>query len=378
MGKPLLSVVVPTKDRYKYLKYLIELVADFHSDEIELVIQDNSDNNTEFVEYLNDLHYDFIRYSHIKGQLPMSVNSDKAIQSSSGEYVCFLGDDDGLTKYAIDCAKWMKENGIDAIKSSDISYYWSDYSKNNFFKPSASIMFNPINGKIHYLNPNKELLKVLKRGILDRGDMPLVYHNIVSRQALDEVYKKCGTYFPGNSPDISNAVALSLTVKKYVKINLPFAFSGCSVFHSGGVYADGRKREPNITEVPWFRPNVEENWDKRVPRVAAPALIWVESALSAIKSMGRSDLDKKVNFNMIYAAFAVRNPEYRDMVLPFFPNKQLFYLSYIRAFLYTRAIGIIRRIMILLGVTKTVRNVDNIKEAATELEKIFESKNRLL
>lgn len=373
MGKPLLSVVVPTKDRYKYLKYLIELVADFNSDEIELVIQDNSDNNIEFVEYLNGLHYDFIRYNHIKGQLPMSVNSDKAILNSAGEYVCFIGDDDGLTKYTLDCARWMKKNNIDAVRSSELSYFWPDYLKGSVFKPSGSITYSKFNGKIQTLNPYHELIKVLKKGILDLGDMPRVYQNIVSREILDELFQKYGTCFPGNSPDISNAVAISLTAKKCVKINLPLAFSGGSAYHGGGVYAHGRKKEPEITEVPWFRPNVEKNWDKRVPRVASPALIWVDSALNTIKHMGREDLYSKVNFKMIYGAFAVRNPEYRSSVMPFFKNKSSYVISYVYAFIYTRTIGALRRMKKILGITKITKNVNDIKEAATVLENIAQT-----
>ena len=52
MERKLLSIVVPTKNRYYYLKYLIRLVDNLHSEEVELVIQDNSDYNNEFVEYL--------------------------------------------------------------------------------------------------------------------------------------------------------------------------------------------------------------------------------------------------------------------------------------------------------------------------------------
>lgn len=370
----LLSVVVPTKDRYKYLKYLIELVAEFHSHEIELVIQDNSDNNTEFVNYLNDLNYDFIRYNHIKGQIPMSVNSDKAILNSTGEYVCFIGDDDGLTKYTLDCVKWMKKNNIEAVKSSELSYFWPDYTKHSVFKPSASIIYAPFNNRVKFLDPYNELVKVLRNGIMDRGNMPLVYHNIVSRKVLDEVYKKCGTYFPGNSPDISNAVALCLTVKKFALVNLPLAISGGSAYHSGGVYADGKKREPEISEVPWFRPNAEENWNKKLPRIASADMIWADSTLCAVKNMGREDLIKKVNFNKIYSVFVVRHPEYKALVTPFYSNKLLFFLSYLQGFFYSRSIGAYRRLLIFLGITKIIKNIQNIKEASCVLEKKAEDK----
>jgi len=50
MKKPL-SIVIPTKDRYDYLESLIELISGFESDEIEIVIQDNTYDNREIIDY---------------------------------------------------------------------------------------------------------------------------------------------------------------------------------------------------------------------------------------------------------------------------------------------------------------------------------------
>ena len=106
MVQKLLSIVVPTKNRYYYLKYLIQLIEELQSDEIEMVIQDNSDDNEEFQNYLKEKKYSFIRYDYVKGQIPMSDNSDRAILNSTGEYICFLGDDDGFTKYLLEGVQW--------------------------------------------------------------------------------------------------------------------------------------------------------------------------------------------------------------------------------------------------------------------------------
>ena len=106
----LLSIVVPTKDRYYYLKYLIELISSFNTSDIELVIQDNTYDNQEILNYLNEYLNPHVKYYHIKEHLSQSENSDKAILNSSGEYVCFIGDDDAVTRHIVDCVKWMKSN----------------------------------------------------------------------------------------------------------------------------------------------------------------------------------------------------------------------------------------------------------------------------
>lgn len=372
-SRKLLSVVVPTKDRYKYLKYLIELIASFGSDDIEMVIQDNSDNNTEFLAYLDKLDYDFIRYSHIYGQIPMAINSDKAILNSTGEYVCFLGDDDGLTKYTLECVKWMKREGIEAVKSAEVRYYWPDVSDGTEEAPAATIRYYPFDGKVIYPNAYELLLKVLRAGIPDRGDMPLVYHSIVKREALDRVYKRVGTFFPGNSPDISNAVALSLTINKFAIVNLPLAFSGCSVFHGGGVHATGKKEQPKISDIPWFRPDSEQNWDKKLPRVASSSMIWADSAISALKQMGREDLYSEIDFYRLYSAFALSYPSLRQKAKDICDSRSKFELYYFLAIVRKYVYAINRRIGWALGwINKAefLYNINNIREAVVALERI--------
>lgn len=374
MEKKILSIVVPTKNRYKYLNYLIELIASFKSKEIELVIQDNSDDNSEFVTYLEGLNCEFIRYDYIKGQIPMAINSDKAILNSTGEFVCFLGDDDGATRYILDCAKWMKKNGVEAIKSAQINYYWPDITQGTQkTSNSAAIDYLPFTGKVKYVSPRKELLRVLKDGIPNRGNMPLVYHSIVRRDVLDKVYEKTGSFFPGNSPDISNAVALSLVVDKFAIINYPLAFSGWSVFHGGGVHATGKKGHPAINEVPWFRPDAEANWDKNVPRIAAGTMIWADSAISALKNMGMENLYQEINFNKMYAKFALDNPGYRGFVDEVCNNKSAYKCESVKTYLSKYFNALFRRIGWITGIKSkhcTINNIANIIEAASALDQI--------
>lgn len=368
MDKKLLSIVVPTKDRYTYLKYLIELVAGLHSDEVELVIQDNSENNAEFLEYLNGLNYDFIRYDHTQGQIPMAVNSDKAVLNSTGEYICFLGDDDGFTKFILEGVRWMKREGIDAVKSSEVTYFWPDAPQGK----SAELFFYPFSNKIKYVSAYNELIKVLKKGILDRGNMPIAYHAVVSRAVMDKVYKIAGTYFPGNSPDISNAVALSLVVNKFALVDIPWAYSGNSAYKGGGVFARGNSA-PKITEVPWFRPNPEERWSKLVPRIASGSNIWADSALETLNNMQRKDLVKMVNFDELYSNFIFSMPDKAELAYSICNDRKRLkrYASYVRIRRY--ALAFFRRIGWKLGILPGIvkeKHLNNIIEASHKLEEL--------
>jgi glycosyltransferase involved in cell wall biosynthesis len=372
MERKLLSIVVPTKNRYYYLKYLIRLVDNLHSEEVELVIQDNSDYNNEFVEYLKKKSFSFIRYSYIQGQIPMSVNTDKAIMNSTGEYICFLGDDDGFTKYLLDGVHWMKENGVEAVKPAEPLYSWPDAPQGK----SAEISYHQFTGRVMFVSAYDELLKVLNSGILNRGRMPIAYHAVVSREVLDKVYDIAGTYFPGNSPDISNAVALSLVVKKFALVNIPWAYSGNSAYKGGGVFAQGNSA-PRITEIKWFRPNPEKNWYFKVPKIASGSNIWADSAISSLISMQREDMLNEINFNELYANFIFDFPQHKRLVFDICNSRTQISIYSFYVKLRRFAFAAYRRLgwkLHFLPKRKVIKNIENIIQASNKLEELSDGK----
>lgn len=368
MVNKLLSIVVPTKNRYYYLKYLIQLVEDLHTDDVELVIQDNSDDNTEFLSYLQKKQYPFIRYSYVQGQIPMSENSDRAILNSTGEYICFLGDDDGFTKYLVDGVRWMKTEGIEAVRCAEVTYSWPDAPQGK----SAELSYYPFTGEVKQTSAYDELLKVLKSGIQNRGKMPMAYHAVVSREALNRIYSIAGTFFPGNSPDISNAVALSLVIKNFAIVNTPWAYSGNSAYKGGGVFAKGNST-PDITEIPWFRPDPEKRWSDKVPRIASGSNIWADSAIEALRNMKREDLIDEINFNELYANFIFSYPSKAELAYSICANKRYLkvYTSYVKSRRIVKAV--LRRLgwaFNFIPKVHIVKNIPTIIESSAKLEEL--------
>lgn len=371
-NRKLLSIVVPTKDRYKYLKYLCELVANLNSDEVELVIQDNSNDNSEILSFFQEKNYSFLVYNHVKGQIPMAINSDKAILNSSGEYICFLGDDDGFTKYLLEGVRWMKKEGLEAVRPAEVTYSWPDAPRGK----SAEMSFYPFTGKVKYISAYDELIKVLKAGVLDRGKMPMAYHAVVSRTVMDKIYKIAGSFFPGNSPDISNAVALSLVVDKFALVDVPWGYSGNSAYKGGGVFARGNAA-PAITDIPWFRPDPEKRWSNLVPRIASGSNIWADSAIETLKNMHREDLIKTINFYEMYSNFIFTMPEQAELAYSICSNKRKLkmYSAYVkfRRIVYAgfRRIGWKLKLM---PQHVTIKQLPTILDSSRKLEDLYREK----
>lgn len=305
MKKPLLSIVVPTKNRYVYLYSLIKLIDSFKSDDIELVIQDNSDDNTEFFETVNLDNYPFIHYFYETKTLSQAGNSELSIKNSTGEYVCFIGDDDGVTKGIIEQVKSLKDRGLEAMITRSAVYNWPDYKDDSIFNLSATLTLNDSKKSNYILNSKEELRKVANSGFANLGLLPKVYQGVVSRAALNRLYDKCGSYFPGPSPDMANAVALTAVIDEYLYSDEPTIITGQSKFVGGGERL--LKKLMHLNEIPQLPKDIMSYWDNKLPTLWCTDTIWPGSAIIAANRMS---VPIRVNYDKIYGRFISNHPSY--------------------------------------------------------------------
>lgn len=369
---PLLSIVIPTRNRYKYLYKLVELIDSFHSDEIEICISDNSDDNTDFLNFLRDKGYqDKVVYKHYTERLSQSENSDKAILMSCGEYVCFIGDDDGVLPEIVNVTRKLKMMGAEAILANNPTYNWPDFYDPKF---KSMLFYNEPTGNIKRLEAKNELESVISHGFITLECMPQVYHGIVKRSVLDKLYKRLGTYSPGGSPDIATAAALSLIVKELFYIDMPIIISGQSI-HVGGGERALHGNLPKIGDVPYLPHTIVQDWNPRIPDVWCSDTIWPQSAIYALTLMDYP---------------GVNNVDYDNLLAIFFNNHSRYYHQYkhlaenitrVKILIYYKKIrGFARKIKIGLRaifkggdkydgrITKNMLN--NINEAASFLSNI--------
>lgn len=298
--RPLLSIVVPTKDRYIYLKDCIKCLCDLRTKHrnVEIIIQDNSSDNSEIIPIIKEYEGE-IKYFYHQNPLSIIENCDLAIKHTTGEYVCVLGDDDGVADSIVLVASWMKEKNIESCLGRIVRYNWANFEHNHVKHKKFVI---PIPLKINsYINLEAELKKVLAVGGTNMQRLPRVYHAIVSKSALERIYDKAGSYFPGASPDMANAVALCFVLNNHVSIDMPFIISGFS-YHSGGLNIK-KKQFKKIEDIKHLPKDTAKLWDPMVPKYWTGSTIWAESVIKSLRRMGRNDLMKFFNVNALYASF---------------------------------------------------------------------------
>ncbi len=372
----LLSIVIPTKDRYTYLFQLIRLLDGYNLDNIEVVIQDNSADNTEMLKFLNTKAWKDLKYSHTKEPIPIRENIDLAIKQVNAEYVCLIGDDDGVLPNIVDCVKWMKLNGIEALRPAVTVYNWPDYADFGNQKISGALMYDGFSFGSREVNSLKSLHELSNRGFRHIYTIPKVYQGIVKKQCLDKIFEIGGTYFPGASPDMANAVALSFVIDKFVMINMPVVLIGQSQ-NTGGGEKMLKSKVLDIDEVAFLPKDAKQNWDKHLPRVWCSQTVWPESATSAIRYM-RKEGAVKVNYDFILAWFIQTHPDDKQLAykLPHSFVRMKGYLFYFR-FIDPFKVGLIKLLnrlrgkpLLIEGRTCIKRDLPTLKDAVDYL--VFE------
>lgn len=309
---PLLSIIVPTKDRYEYLKPLIELVKGFAFDEVELVVQDNTKNNGEILQFIQELDYPHLKYFHTPEQISVSDNCDLGILNSTGKYLCLLGDDDGVSKHILEAVHWMDKNKVEVLRSTMMSYKWPSFNFSKIANFSAVLMLGIYNKSKTKINPVAELHKSLKSGGGSVYNLPKVYHGIAKRSTMDKIYKIGGTYFPGASPDISNAVAMCFVTDNFMYWDFPIIIPGNSI-RTGGDAQKYKGQCAPVSEIAFLPKDTEKKWESFIPKVWSAETIMPESLCKSLRYMGKEDFIKHLDKEMMLAHFVVGHPELKNL-----------------------------------------------------------------
>lgn len=363
---PLLSIVVPTKNRYQYLYCLVDLIRGFESNDIELVIQDNSDDNTEFVNYLDKVKYSWLSYYYRWDRLTSIENFDMGLRNCKGEFVCFIGDDDGVTHHIIECARWMKKNNIQAVRSAKTYYNWPEVT------PGGLITCETSKKVIEFLNPIEELKKILNEGCQFLENIPVTYAGLVKREVLESIYSVYGTYFPGGaSADIANGVALCFYVKRYVKVNIPIIITGTSK-NTGGV--SNRNKPLPFTEVPFISKSVADNWEGILPSYWLGPLVWPESAIKSLRAIGKESFILELDHNKIMARTVMRYRFRREELEPYIKSGVKVKTNILRYWLRYYFNGMIGKTITILSRGRKGLH----QRRAIGAETIVEAENRLM
>lgn len=293
----LLSIIIPTRNRQDVLLKSLVQIYKLVNDEVQIVIQDNSDDDKLRVE-ISKFGHENIKYNYIKERLSFVDNFNTATSLADGRYLCMIGDDDGICAELIDVVKWAEKNGYDSIiPNVDFEYFWPNSI--NLYNMESRGIARILESKpeIKNISSEKGVVDVLKNGCQNymKYDVVKLYHGIVKKECLDEVHRVAGKYFGGVSPDIYISVALSLVCEKNLRITVPLTIAGVCK-NSGSADSSNGKHVGKYSDMPHLNGHTDYEWSDLVPKFYSVETVWADSAIKAIEDMKRPDLLKYYNF----------------------------------------------------------------------------------
>lgn len=369
----LLSIVIPTKNRYKTLIPILKDIIKIESNEFEVVIQDNSSQNEEILIFINEVRDSRIKYFHSITSLSQTENSDLAVSNSNGEFVCFIGDDDIVMPFIVDVVNWMKINSIDVLKSYKPDYYWPGLPPNSTSNVKSGVLtYVNIKYGFKFIDSKSALRKTLVLGGTRIDMLPSLYHGIVSKVVLEKVYTKVQSYFPGPSPDMASAVAISLVIDKFVYLDVPIVVSGKSAASIGGLGVL-HLHFNQIKDVSHLPSDTEDKWNKRIPKIWTGQTIWAQSIHTALTEMNMMHMLKDFNYTYLLSSLYLFN--YKDRSAIFLDRNHYFnfyfYLFLIQQFFY-RFYFFLRNRLFITDI-KRVENLSNTSLATSYLNRVIDS-----
>jgi len=376
--KPLLSIVIPTKNRYETLMLVINyLLQNIPSNDLEIVIQDNSDSNNHFLNYLSKIKDRRLKYFYNPDSLSVIENSDLSIKNSTGEYVSFIGDDDSVMPYLVDLTIWMKKNNYAILKANKPVYNWKGQKKSYLSNDdSGSLILKKFNYKIKHRSTREGIKHTLKKGGTSMAKLPCLYHGIVKRQLLNLIYIKSNTYFPGPSPDMSNGIAISLFSDSFIYVDFPVFISGKSSKSTGG-QGILHKHVSKIDEVKHLPVNTSKKWSEKIPKYWTGPTIWAESTIKALESLEKFDYIDKFRYSYLYAAIYVFNFKNRNEIFDNFKKNIFgfyFFIDIINIFFFRLKHFINNRLLISdishISQVETLENAMEILNKMVDLKKL--------
>lgn len=223
------SVVIPTRERHDTLFHCLRTVVDQDVDDLEIIVSDNA-SSSDTRDVVESFRSPRIRYVNTGKRVSMTHNFEFGLSHASGDWVAFLGDDDGFLPGGIRRAvDTVTDSGQLALGSQSCVYNWP-----SVYDPATPVLEVPLRRGSRLRNSRQVMGDVLVNRT-DYRQMPLLYTGgVIHRSVIEKISADQGAVFRSQIPDVYSGFAICGVVPEYLFMDEPFALGGRSS-HSNGL-----------------------------------------------------------------------------------------------------------------------------------------------
>jgi hypothetical protein len=239
---PRFSLVLPTLKRPDTFRHALATLARQTSDDCEIVVQNNGrDPATEAI--VNEYTDPRIRHFSSDSVLTMSDNWEAALANARGDFVTFIGDDDGLFPDACAfAARVIEQDDVQILSWRPFCYYWPSYPQSGLRNRLLATIDYDV--RVEMIRSAYQLQQFY-RFDLHYSELPMIYNSFVHRAVIERVTARAGRYFVGYSPDVVSGIVNAACSEHFALLSRPLSMSGISRHSTGhGWFMDREGRFP--------------------------------------------------------------------------------------------------------------------------------------
>lgn len=225
--QPLFSIVIPTRNSSKTLKYTIESCLNQTCGDYEIIVADNASTDETF-EMVMELNHEKVKYFRRTQPLSMTENWNWALSLSQGEWVIFLGSDDGIRSRSLEKLKReIESHSVLSINWSQAIYTWPNFPDQ---KNSNKLSVPPITQN----SIEKDTLASAQNFFEGEayGTGTPIYYGAINRKLINSAIKS-GPIFLGRSPDLYSSALFTALTDTHLYIEDPLTVTGLSARSNG-------------------------------------------------------------------------------------------------------------------------------------------------
>lgn len=227
------SILIPTYNPGKYIEGCLESIVSQSYDDVEIIISDDSstDGTREYLATLNDPRVSVV---YPPESMSMSEHWDWLLSHAKGEWVIFVGQDDGLQAHFFELADALVEtaqqNKLRAIASERAYYFW----------PGCQAVYGDTGVRAFAMSRTKvkstsvSALMALAN-VIDYYDLPQMYTTSLFHRSLIEEARALqnGKVIVTHPQDANLAAIACMLEKEYLFSYVPLGWVGTSPKSAG-------------------------------------------------------------------------------------------------------------------------------------------------
>jgi glycosyltransferase involved in cell wall biosynthesis len=268
MADPLISIVIPTRQRPDTLEVCLRAMRHHRSPLIEVLVQDNcSSPETRDVVAEAQQVDGRVRYARAPYPTSQRHNFELGLAAARGAYMSIIGDDDSYCPGSLDwLAAKLQDKPVDAVRWRLLHYVWPSLSTDDegFANLYPSLCF----GGSTYQPAAPIAERALAARTAGSWENILVYHGMISRGVYDRMRAMSGgVFFPYPMPEVYAHNVIALFCDHILQVDDIVSIYGTSGHSAGSSWSRVTAREHHdaMEGRRWMRETVADEVAQNVP-----------------------------------------------------------------------------------------------------------------